>query len=476
MRAPGWPCSRSTSATARPRRMSPARPTPTLPPPASSSSSFCEGWDEQRGRFAGARRRGALRGVAARGAHAARRRCEAGRDRVRRRVARRSAAAGVGPGRRGRHHLVVAAPRRLRAARPVRQLGAHAAAVRRERRRHPAARRRALHRAHDPRGAERTVRLRAARGRAARGAGRWRRARAPGAGGLRRSAGRAVRKPASGAGARRGRALQLPRGENSVIMTPRNPQLNRHGELIHLLSIEGLPREIVTHILDTAAQFVSVGDREVKKVPLLRGKSVFNLFFENSTRTRTTFEIAATRLSADVINLDIGRSSTAKGESLLDTIANLSAMAADLFVVRHGESGAPYLIAQHVAPHVHVVNAGDGRHAHPTQALLDMYTIRHYKRDFSRLTVAIVGDVLHSRVARSDIHALTTLGCPEVRVVGPKTLVPPDLAAMGVRVCHRPAQVRALDDAGDRDLAVTPELRDRDLLRRRLVAPRPPEE
>jgi aspartate carbamoyltransferase catalytic subunit len=111
-------------------------------------------------------------------------------------------------------------------------------------------------------------------------------------------------------------------------------------------------------------------------------------------------------------------------------------MAADLFVVRHSESGAPYLIAQHVAPHVHVINAGDGRHAHPTQGLLDMYTIRHYKKDFSNLTVAIVGDVLHSRVARSDIHALTTLGCAEVRVVGPKTLVPSDMAQMGVRVCH----------------------------------------
>jgi aspartate carbamoyltransferase catalytic subunit len=161
-----------------------------------------------------------------------------------------------------------------------------------------------------------------------------------------------------------------------------NPQLNKNGELIHLLSTEGLSKDILTHILDTAASFVSVSDREVKKVPLLRGKSVFNLFFENSTRTRTTFDIAATRLSADVYTLDIARSSAAKGESLLDTIANLSAMAADIFVVRHSESGAPYLIAQHVAPHVHVVNAGDGRHAHPTQGLLDMYTIRHYKKIF----------------------------------------------------------------------------------------------
>jgi len=220
----------------------------------------------------------------------------------------------------------------------------------------------------------------------------------------------------------------------------RNPQLNRNDELIHLLSIEGLPQAILQHILDTAGTFLSVNERDVKKVPLLRGKSVFNLFFENSTRTRTTFEIAAKRLSADVINLDIARSSTAKGESLLDTIANLSAMHADMFVVRHSESGAPYLIAQHCAPHVHVVNAGDGRHSHPTQGLLDMYTIRHYKKDFRSLTVAIVGDIVHSRVARSDIHALTTLGAPEIRAVGPKTLVPGDLKEMGVRVCHDMAE------------------------------------
>ncbi|WAC74899.1 aspartate carbamoyltransferase catalytic subunit [Roseateles sp. SL47] len=224
------------------------------------------------------------------------------------------------------------------------------------------------------------------------------------------------------------------------MLSKRNPQLNKHGELVHLLSTEGLPRAIIHQILDTAGTFLSVNDREVKKVPLLRGKSVFNLFFENSTRTRTTFEIAAKRLSADVINLDIARSSTAKGETLLDTVANLSAMHADMFVVRHSESGAPYLIAQHCAPHVHVVNAGDGRHAHPTQGLLDMYTIRHYKKDFTQLTVAIVGDIVHSRVARSDIHALNILGVPEIRAVGPKTLVPGDLKDMGVRVCHDMAE------------------------------------
>jgi aspartate carbamoyltransferase catalytic subunit len=230
------------------------------------------------------------------------------------------------------------------------------------------------------------------------------------------------------------------------MLNKRNPQLNAHGELIHLLSIEGLPRDVVTHILDTAGTFLSVNDRDVKKVPLLRGKSVFNLFFENSTRTRTTFEIAAKRLSADVINLDIARSAPAKGESLLDTIANLSAMHADMFVVRHSESGAPYLIAQHCAPHVHVVNAGDGRHAHPTQGLLDMYTIRHFKKDFTQLSVAIVGDIVHSRVARSDIHALTTLGVPDIRAVGPKTLVPGDFKGMGVRVCHDMAEgIRGAD-------------------------------
>ena len=219
-----------------------------------------------------------------------------------------------------------------------------------------------------------------------------------------------------------------------------NPQLNSNGELTHLLSIEGLPRAVVENILSTADAFASVGDREVKKVPLLRGKSVFNLFFENSTRTRTTFEIAAKRLSADVINLNINASSTAKGESLLDTVDNLAAMQADMFVVRHASSGAPYLIAEHLnrtgAKHIHVVNAGDGRHAHPTQGLLDMYTIRHYKKEFSGLTVAIVGDILHSRVARSDIHALTTLGAAQVRVIGPRTLLPSFVESRGVRVFH----------------------------------------
>ncbi len=215
-----------------------------------------------------------------------------------------------------------------------------------------------------------------------------------------------------------------------------NPQLGANGELHHLLTTEGLPKAIIEQILNTADAFVSVSEREVKKVPLLRGKSVFNLFFENSTRTLTTFDIAAKRLSADVVNLNVRTSSTNKGESLLDTVANLTAMQADIFVVRHAESGAAHLIARHVPDHVHVINAGDGRHAHPTQGLLDMYTIRHYKKDFTKLIAVIVGDVLHSRVARSQIHALTTLGCPEVRVVAPKTLTPAHVERLGVRLFH----------------------------------------
>ena len=218
------------------------------------------------------------------------------------------------------------------------------------------------------------------------------------------------------------------------MLSKRNLQLNDNGDLHHLLAIEGLPKRIIERILDTAESFVDINEREVKVVPLLRGKSIFNIFFENSTRTRTTFEIAAKRLSADVVSLDVQRSSTNKGETILDTMANLTAMHADMFVVRHSESGAPHLIAQHAAPHVHVVNAGDGRHEHPTQGLLDVFTIRRYKKDFTRLTVAIVGDILHSRVARSQIHALTTLGVPEVRVIGPRTLLPADIERLGVRV------------------------------------------
>jgi aspartate carbamoyltransferase catalytic subunit len=228
---------------------------------------------------------------------------------------------------------------------------------------------------------------------------------------------------------------------NKGVNNAANPlvnQFNAAGELTHLLTLEGLPKDQILHILDTAKQFVSVTDpaREVRKVPLLRGKSVFNLFFENSTRTRTTFEIAAKRLSADVINLDISTSSTAKGESLLDTIDNLVAMQADIFVVRHNVSKAPIEIANHVPAHVHVVNAGDGSHQHPTQGLLDMYTMRHFKQQFKGLKVAIIGDIVHSRVAKSNIHALTTLGCEEIRAIGPESLLPSDLNMLGAKVYH----------------------------------------
>lgn len=219
-----------------------------------------------------------------------------------------------------------------------------------------------------------------------------------------------------------------------------NPQLTDDGKLKHLLSIEGLPKAIVNQILDTAESFVGVAEREVKKVPLLRGKTVCNIFFENSTRTRTTFEIAAKRLSADVINLNVSTSSQSKGESILDTVDNLTAMHADMFVVRHSESGAAHFIARHVEPHIHVINAGDGRHAHPTQGLLDVFTIRRYKPDLHNLRIALVGDVLHSRVARSEIHALTTLGVPEVRVIAPKTLLPEHVEKLGVHVYHDMAQ------------------------------------
>lgn len=219
-------------------------------------------------------------------------------------------------------------------------------------------------------------------------------------------------------------------------MISRNLQLDRQGRLRHFLSIEGLKRALLVEILDLAESFAGVTEQTVKKVPLLRGKTIVNLFFESSTRTRTTFELAAKRLSADVLNLNITASAATKGETLLDTLRNLEAMHCDMFVVRHAESGAAHFIAEHVAPHIHVINAGDGRHAHPTQAMLDMFTIRRMKGEFGPLTVAIVGDILHSRVARSQIHALTTLGVNEVRVIGPKTLIPVGVETLGVHVFH----------------------------------------
>ncbi len=213
-------------------------------------------------------------------------------------------------------------------------------------------------------------------------------------------------------------------------------QIDADGRLRHFLTIEGLSRALLTEILDTAESFTAVGEQTVKKVPLLRGKTIVNLFFESSTRTRTTFELAAKRLSADVLNINVATSAAIKGETLLDTLRNLEAMHCDMFIVRHAESGAAHFIARHAAPHVSVINAGDGRHAHPTQAMLDMFTLRRHKPDFGQLSVAIVGDILHSRVARAQIHALTTLGVAEVRVIAPKTLLPAHVETLGVHVFH----------------------------------------
>ena len=217
-------------------------------------------------------------------------------------------------------------------------------------------------------------------------------------------------------------------------MENNNIQFDDQGRLRHFLSIEGLDKTILTDILDTAESFTSVTDRTIKKVPILRGKTVANLFFEASTRTRSTFELAAQRLSADILSLNVNTSATVKGESLLDTLQNLEAMQIDMFVIRHQDSGSSHFFAQHVRPGVSVLNAGDGQHEHPTQAMLDMFTIRHYKKDFTGLRVAIVGDILHSRVARSQIHALNLLNTAEVRVIAPRTLLPVETEALGVSV------------------------------------------
>ena len=219
-------------------------------------------------------------------------------------------------------------------------------------------------------------------------------------------------------------------------MPNHNLQLNNEGRLKHFLSVEGLSKQILTDILDTAESFTSVTDRSIKKVPILRGKTVANLFFEASTRTRATFELAAQRLSADILSLDIKTSSAVKGESLLDTLHNLEAMQIDMFIIRHQDSGSAHFFASHVRPGVSVLNAGDGQHAHPTQAMLDMFTIRRHKQQFEGLTVAIVGDIKHSRVARSQIHALNILNTGQVRVIAPPTLLPEHAETLGVQVYH----------------------------------------
>jgi len=204
-----------------------------------------------------------------------------------------------------------------------------------------------------------------------------------------------------------------------------------------LLDIEGLTRADVERILDTAEAFLQVSRRPVRKVPTLRGKTVINLFYEASTRTRTSFELAGKRLSADVINMGVSASSVKKGETLQDTCRTLEAMHPDVIVIRHGASGAPNYVASKV--NCSVINAGDGMHAHPTQALLDAFTIRREKGTLDNLVVTIIGDIAHSRVARSNAHLLNLFGC-EVRVVGPRTLLPVAVDSLGVRVFDQPAE------------------------------------
>jgi len=202
-------------------------------------------------------------------------------------------------------------------------------------------------------------------------------------------------------------------------------------ERMHLLDLESLSREEIIHILDTAESFREISEREIKKVPTLRGFTVINLFFESSTRTRISFELAEKRLSADVVNFSASTSSVTKGESLLDTVENLLAMKMDIIVMRHGASGAPHYLAERVP--ASVINAGDGKHEHPTQGLLDMLTMRRHLGDLSGRKVVIVGDILHSRVARSNIHGLTKLGA-EVLLCGPPTFMPPKPESLGVSV------------------------------------------
>ncbi|MFW5840079.1 MAG: aspartate carbamoyltransferase catalytic subunit [Planctomycetota bacterium] len=201
-----------------------------------------------------------------------------------------------------------------------------------------------------------------------------------------------------------------------------------------LLGLDELSAREITHLLDTAESFEEVSTRSIKKVPALRGKVVALMFFEDSTRTRMSFELAASRLSADTLVFTAKGSSVSKGETTLDTVRNIEAMGVDIFVIRHGQSGSAHLIARQVPSSI--INAGDGQHEHPTQALLDIYTIRQKLRSVAGKKVAIVGDIAHSRVARSNILGLRKLGA-EVVVVGPPTLVPGAITAMGCEVCHR---------------------------------------
>ncbi len=200
-----------------------------------------------------------------------------------------------------------------------------------------------------------------------------------------------------------------------------------------LLGLEGMPVEQIELILNTAESFKEISAREIKKVPTLRGRTIINLFYEPSTRTRTSFEIAGKRLSADVINISASTSSIVKGETLRDTARNLEAMNSDIIVIRHAHSGAPHLLAKELKSAV--INAGDGAHEHPTQALLDLFSIREKVGGLQGLKVVIVGDISHSRVARSNIFGMKTMGM-EVTLCGPSTMIPPDVEKMGVQVSH----------------------------------------
>ncbi len=204
-----------------------------------------------------------------------------------------------------------------------------------------------------------------------------------------------------------------------------------HWQRKDLLGIAELSVEEIELILDTADSFAEVAERPIKKVPTLRGKTVINLFFEPSTRTRSSFEIAEKRLSSDSLNFSASTSALTKGESLIDTAMNLQAMSPDLVVIRHAYPGAPHMLARRLE--AGVINAGDGAHEHPTQALLDAYTIRQHKGSFAGLKVAIVGDIEHSRVVRSNIHLLTKMGS-QVTVAGPRTMMPVGLESLGARV------------------------------------------
>ncbi|MDO4894965.1 aspartate carbamoyltransferase catalytic subunit [Moraxella sp.] len=219
------------------------------------------------------------------------------------------------------------------------------------------------------------------------------------------------------------------------------PQLTKSGAICHFIGVEGLNRLQLENIIDKAMGYFD-GKGRLMNTDELAGKTVMNLFFENSTRTRTTFEAAQKRLGANVLNLDIARSSTNKGETLRDTLWNLEAMSADMFVVRHSASGAAHFMASQVTPNVAIINAGDGWHAHPTQAMLDMLTIHReyclkHSTTFDKLSVAIIGDIKHSRVARSDISALQTLGVKDIRVIAPKTLLPKGIERYGVSVFNK---------------------------------------